>query len=107
MKKQYPGHAKRVMLGVWSFLRRFITQVCDRNRRRCKCGINDVIWAMTTRMDPALDTTMIENTPIDYKTRFSGFGIRFKDERRCNQQWPGETIVNGVPITMNEDIKQQ
>ncbi|HAM20366.1 MAG TPA: 4-hydroxy-3-polyprenylbenzoate decarboxylase, partial [Alteromonas macleodii] len=68
MKKQYPGHAKRVMMGVWSFLRQFMYTkfviVCDDdvNAR----DWNDVIWAITTRMDPARDTVMIENTPIDY-----------------------------------------
>ena len=68
MKKQYPGHAKRVMMGVWSFLRQFMYTkfviVCDDdvNARDWK----DVIWAMTTRMDPARDTTMVEHTPIDY-----------------------------------------
>ncbi|MFG1490319.1 4-hydroxy-3-polyprenylbenzoate decarboxylase, partial [Oceanospirillum sp. HFRX-1_2] len=68
MKKQYPGHAKRVMMGVWSFLRQFmytkfvIVTDDDINVRDWK----DVIWAITTRMDPARDTTMIENTPIDY-----------------------------------------
>ncbi len=68
MKKQYPGHAKRVMMGVWSFLRQFmytkfvIVTDDDINVR----DWNDVIWAMTTRMDPARDTTLVENTPIDY-----------------------------------------
>ena len=68
MKKQYAGHAKRVMMGVWSFLRQFMYTkfviVCDDdiNIRDWK----DVIWAMTTRCDPARDTTMIEHTPIDY-----------------------------------------
>ncbi|MCW9017199.1 MAG: 4-hydroxy-3-polyprenylbenzoate decarboxylase, partial [Kangiellaceae bacterium] len=68
MKKQYPGHAKRVMMGVWSFLRQFmytkfvIVTDDDVNAR----DWNDVIWALTTRVDPARDTTMIEHTPIDY-----------------------------------------
>jgi 4-hydroxy-3-polyprenylbenzoate decarboxylase len=68
MKKQYPGHAKRVMLGVWSFLRQFmytkfvIVTDDDVNAR----DWNDVIWAITTRMDPKRDTVMIDNTPIDY-----------------------------------------
>jgi len=68
MKKQYPGHAKRIMLGVWSFLRQFMYTkfviVCDDdvNAR----DWNDVIWAITTRMDPSRDTTLIDNTPIDY-----------------------------------------
>lgn len=67
IKKQYPGHAKRVMMGVWSFLRQFMYTkfviVCDDdvNVR----DWNDVIWAITTRMDPARDTVLIENTPID------------------------------------------
>src|SRR5690606_17726831 len=68
IKKQYPGHAKRVMFGVWSFLRQFmytkfvIVTDDDVNARDWK----DVIWAMTTRMDPVRDTLLVENTPIDY-----------------------------------------
>lgn len=68
MKKQYPGHAKRVLFGVWSFLKQFmytkfiVVTDADINARDWR----DVIWAMTTRMDPARDTLIIENTPIDY-----------------------------------------
>ena len=68
MKKQYPGHAKRVMFGVWSFLRQFmytkfiIVTDDDVNMRDWK----EVIWALTTRVDPARDTLIVENTPIDY-----------------------------------------
>jgi 4-hydroxy-3-polyprenylbenzoate decarboxylase len=68
MKKAYPGHAKRVMLGVWSYLRQFmytkwvIIVDDDINARDWK----DVMWALSTRMDPARDITVIENTPIDY-----------------------------------------
>ena len=68
MRKEYPGHAKRVMFGVWSFLRQFmytkfiIVTDDDVNARSWE----DVIWAMTTRMDPARDCTIVENTPIDY-----------------------------------------
>ena len=68
MKKQYPGHAKRVMMGVWSFLRQFmytkfvIVVDDDVNTRDWQ----DVIWAMTTRVDPVRDFTMVKNTPIDY-----------------------------------------
>ena len=76
MKKQYPGHAKRVMMGVWSFLRQFmytkfvIVTDDDINAR----DWNDVIWAITTRMDPKRDTVMIENTPIDlFRLRITGF----------------------------------
>jgi 4-hydroxy-3-polyprenylbenzoate decarboxylase len=68
MKKAYPGHAKRVMFGVWSFLRQFmytkfvIVVDDDINARDWK----DVMWAISTRMDPARDITVVENTPIDY-----------------------------------------
>lgn len=88
MKKQYAGHAKRVMMGVWSFLRQFMYTkfviVCDDdvNAR----DWNDVIWAITTRMDPARDTVLVENTPIDYldfASPVSGFG--FKNGAGCHQ----------------------
>ncbi len=94
MKKQYPGHAKRVMLGVWSFLRQFmytkfvIVTDDDINVR----DWNDVIWAMTTRMDPARDTTLIENTPIDYldfASPVSGLGSKMGLD--ATNKWPGET----------------
>ena len=68
IKKAYAGHAKRVMMGVWSFLRQFIyTKFViivddDIDARDWK----DVMWAVATRMDPARDITIIENTPIDY-----------------------------------------
>ena len=68
MKKAYPGHAKRVMLGVWSYLRQFmytkwvIVVDDDIDARDWK----DVMWAHRTKMDPARDITLIENTPIDY-----------------------------------------
>ncbi|MDH5300795.1 MAG: 4-hydroxy-3-polyprenylbenzoate decarboxylase [Gammaproteobacteria bacterium] len=111
MKKQYPGHAKRVMLGVWSFLRQFMYTkfviVCDDdvNVR----DWNDVIWAMTTRMDPARDTTMIENTPIDYldfASPVSGLGSKMGMD--ATNKWPGETTREwGVPITMSDEVKQR
>src|SRR4030081_2069718 len=68
MKKAYPVHAKRVMMAVWSYLRQFmytkwvIVVDDDINARDWK----DVMWAISTRMDPARDITVIENTPIDY-----------------------------------------
>ena len=92
MKKQYPGHAKRVMLGVWSFLRQFmytkfvIVTDDDINVR----DWNDVIWAITTRMDPARDTTVIENTPIDYldfASPVSGLGSKMGLD--ATNKWPG------------------
>jgi 4-hydroxy-3-polyprenylbenzoate decarboxylase len=94
LKKQYPGHAKRVMLGVWSFLRQFmytkfvIVTDDDINARDWK----DVIWAMTTRMDPARDTVIIENTPIDYldfASPVSGLGSKIGFD--ATNKWPGET----------------
>lgn len=111
IKKQYPGHAKRVMLGVWSFLRQFMYTkfiiVCDDdiNAR----DWNDVIWAITTRMDPARDTTMIENTPIDYldfASPVSGLGSKMGMD--ATNKWPGETDREwGVPIEMDEKVKQR
>lgn len=111
MKKQYPGHAKRVMMGVWSFLRQFMytkfVVVCDDdvNAR----DWNDVIWAITTRMDPARDTVMIENTPIDYldfASPVSGLGSKMGLD--ATNKLPGETDREwGKPIVMSEEIKQK
>ncbi|MAD53340.1 4-hydroxy-3-polyprenylbenzoate decarboxylase [Idiomarina sp. UBA3162] len=111
MKKQYPGHAKRVMMGVWSFLRQFMYTkfviVCDDdvNARDWK----DVIWAMTTRMDPARDTTMVEHTPIDYldfASPVSGLGSKMGMD--ATNKWPGETHREwGEPIVMSEAVKQR
>ncbi|RDE18194.1 4-hydroxy-3-polyprenylbenzoate decarboxylase [Motiliproteus coralliicola] len=111
IKKQYPGHAKRVMMGVWSFLRQFmytkfvIVTDDDVNARDWK----DVIWAMTTRMDPARDTVMIENTPIDYLDFASpvprlGSKVGFD----ATNKMPGETEREwGSPITMTDEVKQR
>ena len=109
MKKQYPGHAKRVMMGVWSFLRQFmytkmvIVADDDIDARNWQ----DVIWAMTTRMDPARDCTIIENTPIDYldfASPVSGLGSKIGFD--ATNKWPGETQREwGEPIVMAEDTK--
>jgi len=111
IKKQYPGHAKRIMLGVWSFLRQFmytkfvIIVDDDVNTRSWE----DVIWAMTTRMDPSRDTTMIENTPIDYldfASPVSGLGSKMGLD--ATNKWQGETTREwGVPIVMDEKVKQR
>lgn len=108
MKKQYPGHAKRVMMGVWSFLRQFMYTkfviVCDDdvNAR----DWNDVIWAMTTRMDPARDTVMIENTPIDYldfASPVSGLGSKIGFD--ATNKWQGETDREwGRPIEKDPEV---
>ena len=111
MRKQYPGHAKRVMLGVWSFLRQFmytkfvIVVDEDVNTRDWR----DVIWAMTTRMDPARDTVLIENTPIDYldfASPVSGLGSKIGLD--ATNKWPGETQREwGRPIHMDEAVKRR
>ncbi|TCK16807.1 3-octaprenyl-4-hydroxybenzoate decarboxylase [Thiogranum longum] len=109
MKKQYPGHAKRVMFGVWSFLRQFmytkfvIVTDDDVNVRDWK----DVIWAMTTRMDPARDVTLVENTPIDYldfASPVSGLGSKMGLD--ATSKWKGETSREwGRPISMDADTR--
>jgi 4-hydroxy-3-polyprenylbenzoate decarboxylase len=111
LKKQYPGHAKRIMLGVWSFLRQFmytkfvIVVDDDINTRDWK----DVIWAMTTRMDPARDTVTIENTPIDYldfASPVSGLGSKIGFD--ATNKWPGETSREwGKPIEMTVAVRQR
>ncbi len=111
LKKQYPGHAKRIMLGVWSFLRQFMyTKFVlvvddDINTRDWK----DVIWAMTTRMDPARDTVTIENTPIDYldfASPVSGLGSKIGFD--ATNKWPGETSREwGKPIEMAVAVRQR
>lgn len=111
MKKQYPGHAKRVMMGVWSFLRQFmytkfvIVTDDDVNARDWK----DVIWAMTTRMDPTRDTTLVDNTPIDYldfASPVSGLGSKMGLD--ATSKWPGETDREwGRPISMSDEVKER
>ncbi|MSR10654.1 MAG: 4-hydroxy-3-polyprenylbenzoate decarboxylase [Gammaproteobacteria bacterium] len=111
MKKQYPGHAKRVMMGVWSFLRQFmytkfvIVVDDDVNIRSWE----DVIWAITTRMDPSRDTVLIENTPIDYldfASPVSGLGSKMGMD--ATNKMPGETQRQwGKPIAMSADVKQR
>ena len=111
MKKQYPGHAKRVMFGVWSFLRQFmytkfvIVTDDDVNVRDWK----DVIWAITTRMDPSRDVTLIENTPIDYldfASPVSGLGSKMGMD--ATNKWPGETSREwGTPIAMSPEVKEK
>ena len=111
MQKQYPGHAKRVMMGVWSFLRQFmytkfvIVTDDDIDVRNWE----DVIWAMTTRMDPVRDTVMIENTPIDYldfASPVSGLGSKMGMD--ATNKMPGETDREwGEPIAMDDKVKQR
>ncbi|MGR9051137.1 MAG: 4-hydroxy-3-polyprenylbenzoate decarboxylase [Gammaproteobacteria bacterium] len=108
MKKQYAGHAKRVMLGTWSFLRQFmytkfvIVVDDDVNPRDWK----DVIWAMTTRMDPIRDITLLDNTPIDYldfASPVSGLGSKVGFD--ATNKWPGETNREwGRPIVKSKEV---
>lgn len=108
IKKQYPGHAKRIMMAVWSFLRQFMYTkfviVCDDdvNARNWQ----DVIWAITTRMDPSRDTVMVENTPIDYldfASPVSGLGSKMGMD--ATSKWAGETQREwGRPIIMDEEV---
>jgi len=100
MRKQYPGHAKRVMMGAWSFLRqfmytKFIIVVDDDVNTR---DWQDVIWAITTRMDPQRDTVMIDNTPIDYldfASPVSGLGSKMGMD--ATTKWPGDHPRVGHP----------
>jgi 4-hydroxy-3-polyprenylbenzoate decarboxylase len=111
IKKQYPGHAKRVMFGIWSFLRQFmytkfiVVVDDDVNIRDWK----EVIWAITTRMDPARDTTLVENTPIDYldfASPVSGLGSKMGMD--ATNKWQGETTREwGTPIVMDEAVKKR
>jgi 4-hydroxy-3-polyprenylbenzoate decarboxylase len=111
MRKQYPGHAKRVMFGIWSFLRQFmytkLIVVTDED-----VDIRDwkeVIWALTTRVDAARDTVIAENTPIDYldfASPVAGLGSKMGID--ATNKWPGETAREwGRPIVMGEAVKRR
>ena len=111
LKKQYPGHAKRVMFGVWSFLRQFMYTkfivVCDDD-----VDVRDwkeVVWAITTRVDPARDTLIAENTPIDYldfASPVSGLGSKMGID--ATSKWPAETRRHwGRPIVMDAAVKRR
>jgi len=111
MKKQYPGHAKRVMFGVWSYLRqfmytKFIVVVDDDIDVR---DWKQVVWAITTRVDPARDTLIAENTPIDYldfASPVAGLGSKLGID--ATHKWPGETARTwGRPIVMDAAVKQR
>jgi 4-hydroxy-3-polyprenylbenzoate decarboxylase len=111
MKKQYAGHAKRVMFGIWSYLRQFMyTKLIvvtddDVNVRDWK----EVVWALTTRVDAARDLTVVENTPIDYldfASPVSGLGSKMGID--ATAKWPGETAREwGKPIAMDEATRQR
>jgi 4-hydroxy-3-polyprenylbenzoate decarboxylase len=111
MRKQYPGHAKRVMMGVWSFLRqfmytKFIVVVDEDVEAR---DWKEVIWAITTRVDPVRDTVLVDNTPIDYldfASPVSGLGSKMGID--ATNKMAGETQREwGRPIAMDAAIKQR
>ncbi|MEO8935569.1 MAG: 4-hydroxy-3-polyprenylbenzoate decarboxylase [Burkholderiaceae bacterium] len=109
IRKSYPGHAKRVMFGIWSFLRQFmytkfiVVVDDDVNVRDWK----EVIWAITTRVDPTRDTTLVDHTPIDYldfASPVSGLGSKMGLD--ATNKWPGETTREwGRPIVMDAAVK--
>ena len=109
IRKQYAGHAKRVMFGVWSFLRQFmytkfiVVTDDDIDVRDWK----EVIWAITTRVDPVRDTLLIDNTPIDYLDFASPVaGLGGKMGIDATNKWPGETQREwGRPIAMDPAVK--
>jgi 4-hydroxy-3-polyprenylbenzoate decarboxylase len=111
MKKSYPGHAKRIMFGVWSFLRQFmytkfiIVVDEDVNVRDWK----EVMWAIATRVDPLRDTTIVDQTPIDYldfASPVSGLGSKMGLD--ATNKWPGETSREwGRVITMSSEVKKR
>jgi 4-hydroxy-3-polyprenylbenzoate decarboxylase len=111
IKKSYPGHAKRLMFGIWSFLRqfmytKFIVVVDDDVDIR---DWKEVIWAITTRMDPVRDTTLVDHTPIDYldfASPVSGLGGKMGLD--ATNKWPGETSREwGRPIRMDAAVEQR
>ena len=109
MRKEYPGHAKRVMLGIWSFLRQFmytkfiIVTDEDVDVRNWE----DVVWAMTTRMDPRRESVFIDNTPIDYLDFASPVaGLGSKVGMDATNKWEGETDREwGSSIQMSDEVK--
>ena len=108
IRKQYPGHARRIMFGIWSYLRQFLYTkmiiVVDEDIDARNWA--DVIWAMSTRMDPARDTQLAESTPIDYldfASPVAGLGSKIGFD--ATNKWPGETNRSwGKPINMSEKI---
>ena len=111
IRKEYPGHARRVMFGIWSFLRqfmytKFVIVVDDDIDVR---NWQEVVWAMSTRVDPARDSTMVEQTPIDsldFASPVSGLGSKLGID--ATNKWPGETNREwGRPITLDTQTVQR
>jgi 4-hydroxy-3-polyprenylbenzoate decarboxylase len=111
IRKQYAGHARRIMFGVWSYLRqfmytKFVIIVDDDIDAR---NWPDVVWAMSTRVDPVRDMQLVEQTPIDYldfASPVAGLGSKIGID--ATNKWPGETDREwGRPITMREEVVQR
>jgi 4-hydroxy-3-polyprenylbenzoate decarboxylase len=108
IKKEYPGHAKRLMFGIWSYLRQFmytkIVIVVDDDIDPRNWA--DVIWALSTRVDPKRDSTFVEHTPIDYldfASPVAGLGSKLGID--ATTKWPGEVDRTwGRPISMRPDV---
>jgi len=108
IRKAYPGHARRIMFGVWSYLRQFaytkfvIVTDDDIDVRNW----NEVVWAISTRMDPVRDSVLVENTPIDYldfASPVSGLGSKMGLD--ATNKWPAETSrLWGTPISMSDEV---
>jgi 4-hydroxy-3-polyprenylbenzoate decarboxylase len=111
IRKEYPGHARRIMFGIWSYLRqfmytKFVIVVDDDIDAR---DWSDVIWALATRVDPARDSVMVENTPIDYldfASPVAGLGSKLGID--ATTKWPGEVDREwGRPIAMRPDVVER
>ncbi len=108
IRKQYPGHARRIMFGIWSYLRQFmytkLVIVVDEDIDARNWS--DVIWAVSTRMDPGRDTQLVESTPVDYldfASPVAGLGSKMGFD--ATNKWPGETTREwGRPIRMSAEV---
>ncbi len=111
IRKAYPGHARRVMFGIWSFLRQFLYTkfiiVVDEDIDIRNWG--EVCWAISTRVDPARDTVLVENTPIDYldfASPVSGLGSKMGID--ATDKWEGETSRKwGRKISMSDEVRKK
>jgi 4-hydroxy-3-polyprenylbenzoate decarboxylase len=109
IKKAYPGHAKRIMFGIWSFLRQFMYTkfIIVTDEDVDVRSWQEVIWALTTRVDAARDTLIAENTPIDYldfASPLAGLGSKMGID--ATNKWQGETVREwGRPIAMDIEVK--
>jgi 4-hydroxy-3-polyprenylbenzoate decarboxylase len=111
LRKEYPGHARRIMFGVWSYLRqfmytKFVIVVDDDIDAR---NWSDVVWAISTRVDPARDCVSVESTPIDYldfASPVAGLGSKLGID--ATSKWPGEVSREwGRPIKMSAAVTER